>query len=243
MNSISIIRDVVSRIPAILPHLRGRARWIASAHVSSEEYKTADQMQGRIENLVKALYKGTITAASFVDSMAALISRQITLAYREAWNDEGDGGKIPDYLTSASDEAILAQFDFVDQYARDIVDARVDKTPIDPLLSRAALWANRYTENYNNAVALIALQNGGKLEWVEGDTEEKCDKCQALDGIVAYASEWMELGLQPQNAPNEHLKPSGDKTGCSGWHCSCGLLSTDKRRTKNAMEKIRGIIR
>lgn len=234
MNSISIIRDVVSRIPAILPHLRGRARWIASAHVSSEEYKTADQMQGRIENLVKALYKGTITAASFVDSMAALISRQITLAYREAWNDEGDGGKIPDYLTSASDEAILAQFDFVDQYARDIVDASVDKTPIDPLLSRAALWANRYTENYNNAVALIALQNGGKLEWVYGDTDH-CETCQSLNGIVAFASEWNEIGVKPQTAPNDMLE-------CGGWKCQCYLEPTDKRRTKNAMEKIRGII-
>lgn len=235
MNSISIIRDVVSRIPAILPHLRGRARWIASAHVSSEEYKTADQMQGRIENLVKALYKGTITAASFVDSMAALISRQITLAYREAWNDEGDGGKIPDYLTSASDEAILAQFDFVDQYARDIVDASVDKTPIDPLLSRAALWANRYTENYNNAVALIALQNGGKLEWVYGDTDH-CETCQSLNGIVAFASEWNEIGVKPQTAPNDMLE-------CGGWKCQCYLEPTDKRRTKNAVEKIRVIIR
>ena len=235
MNSISIIRDVVSRIPAVLPHLRGRARWIASAYVGGEEYKTADQMQGRIENLVKALYKGTITAASFVDSMAALISRQITLAYREAWNDEGDGGKIPDYLTSASDEAILAQFDFVDQYARDIVDASVDKTPIDPLLSRAALWANRYTENYNNAVALIALQNGGKLEWVYGDTDH-CETCQSLNGIVAFASEWNEIGVKPQTAPNDMLE-------CGGWKCQCYLEPTDKRRTKNAVEKIRVIIR
>jgi len=192
-------------------------------------------MQGRIENLVKALYKGTITAASFVDSMAALISRQITLAYREAWNDEGDGGKIPDYLTSASDEAILAQFDFVDQYARDIVDASVDKTPIDPLLSRAALWANRYTENYNNAVALIALQNGGKLEWVYGDTDH-CETCQSLNGIVAFASEWNEIGVKPQTAPNDMLE-------CGGWKCQCYLEPTDKRRTKNAVEKIRVIIR
>lgn len=235
MNSITIIKSVISRIPAVLPHLRGRARWIASAHVGAEEYKTADQMQGRIENLVKALYKGTITAAAFVDSMAALISRQITLAYREAWNDEGDGGKIPDYLTSASDEAILAQFDFVDQYARDIVDASIDKTPIDPLLSRAALWANRYTENYNNAVALIALQNGGKLEWVYGDTDH-CETCQSLNGIVAFASEWNEIGVKPQTAPNDMLE-------CGGWKCQCYLEPTDKRRTKNAVEKIRVIIR
>ena len=197
-----------------------------------EYFKTAEQFDSRLTNLVKALYKGTISASSFVDSLAALISRQITLAHREAWTDEGDGGNFPDYLTASIDEFASAQFAFVDQYARDIVDAAIDNAPIDPLLARVQLWANRYNEAYNKAVLLISSQNGGKLEWVLGATEEHCASCSALNGIVAYATEWAEAGVQPQNAPN-------DKLECDGWHCDCGLSSTDKRRTKNALERIK----
>lgn len=236
MNNIQVIKSVINKFPAVIPYLRGRARWVAFAF--GEAVKTEEQFDARLTNLVKALYKGTISAGSFVDSLAALISRQITLAYREAWKEEGDGWDIPEYLIASADEFIVGQFDYVDQYARDIVDAAIDKTPIDPLLARVELWAKRYTEAYNTAVLLITQNNGGKMEWVLGATEEHCDKCAALNGIVAYASEWEESGVKPQSAPNENLKPSDDKTGCSGWRCDCRLEPTDKRRTRGAVEKI-----
>lgn len=193
-------------------------------------YKTAEQFESRLTNLVKALYNDTIKAPEFVDALGALIARQITLAYREAWNDEG-GGQFPDYLTAASEAAILAQFDFVDQFARDIVDARIDKTPIDGLLARVPLWANRYNEAYNDAVMLITKEAGGNLEWVLGETEQHCSTCANLNGIVARASEWEALNVKPQNSPN-------DKIECGGWRCDCTLTPTDKRRTPGAYGRI-----
>lgn len=187
-------------------------------------------MQRRITSLVRSLYNETITAPQFVDSMAALISRQITLAYRAAWKDEGTGGAMPDYLATASEDAILYQFDFVDKFARDIVDARIDEKPIDGLLARVPLWANRYDESYNAAMLLISEQSGGKLVWVYGDTDH-CETCMGLNGIVAYASEWSEAGVQPQNAPNDSLE-------CGGWRCQCRLEPTTARRTPKAIDKI-----
>lgn len=195
-----------------------------------EYYKTAEQFEARLSNLVEALYKETITAPQFVDGLGALISRQITLAYREAWRDEGDG-QYPDYLTAASEAAILIQFDFVDQFARDIVDARIDEKPIDGLLSRVPLWANRYNEAYNEAVMLISQKNGGKLEWVLGETEQHCTTCSNLNGIVAYAKEWEALNVKPQNAPNNKIE-------CGGWRCDCSLSPTTKRRTPGAYGRI-----
>lgn len=197
---------------------------------SFEYFKTAEQFDNRLTQLVKALYNGKITEAQFVDSMAALISRQLTLAYREAWKDEGQG-QFPDYLIESSQAAILAQYDYVDSYAADIVQAAKDKTPIDGLLSRVPLWSNRYNEAYTEAIMLISEKNGGKLEWVLGATEEHCTTCSNLNGIVAYASEWQILNVKPQNAPNGKIE-------CGGWHCDCELKPTDKRRTAGAYGRI-----
>lgn len=227
MNKATVIRDVVRRVPAVLPHLTGKARYIAAAFSADE--KTAEQFDSRLTSLVKALYKGTIAAPEFVDALAALISRQITLAYRDAWKDEGEG-EYPEYLSEAADAAIVAQFDYVDQFARDIVDARIDEKPVDGLLSRVPLWANRYTENYNEGVRLIAMNNGGKLEWIYGDTDH-CNTCRNLHGIVAYAKEWDALNVKPQGAPNSKLE-------CEGWRCQCQLVPTDKKRTAGAYGRI-----
>lgn len=232
MNRIQIIRAAVKLIPAVLPHLKARARWIA---LTGQADKSAEQFDSRLTNLVKALYKNTIGAQSFIDSLAALIARQITLAFREAWSDEGDGGKFPEYLSEALDDFVVDQFSYVDQYARDIVDAAIDEQPIDGLLARVALWSNRYTEAYNLAVSLIVKNMGGKLIWELGATEQHCATCAALNGIVALASEWDELGVHPQSAPNENLE-------CGGWRCDCKLSPTDKRRSKNAKQRIAVIV-
>jgi hypothetical protein len=198
------------------------------------EYKTVDYMQSQIEGLVKGVYTGAV-GGGFIDVMANLISGQLTQAYRQAFEDEGfSDSSLPDYLAASLEEMILNQYDYVDQYYRDIVDARVDGTPIQPLLARAALWANRWTEAYNEAVRLITLNGGGNLEWIFGDTDH-CDTCQSLNGLVARASEWDALGVKPQSAPNNKLQ-------CQGWRCQCTLSPTDKRRSPNAYGRIEEIL-
>ena len=185
-------------------------------------------MEKRVANLVNALYRDTIDIGSFIDSMAALISRQITLAYNAAWVDDGNELPIPAYLVSGRDNMILSQFMFVDGYMQDIINARLLGNSVNPLLSRAALWANRYNEAYNNALAAIALQMGGKLKWVLGATEQHCTTCAALDGIVDYATEWQIRNLKPQAAPNGALQ-------CGGWLCDCMLQPTTERRTRGGL--------
>lgn len=227
---VKAITTAVKHYPAVIPYLQGRARFVAFA---LGDWKTEEQFDARLTNLVKALYNGTITAPDFVDSLAALIGRQITLAFREAWKDEGEG-EFPDYLTEASEAFILGQYDFVDGFARDIVDARIDGGDIAPLLARVPLWSNRYNEAYNEAIALITKENGGNLEWVYGDTEH-CPECLALNGIVMSASDWDTLGVRPQSAPNEKLT-------CGGWRCQCQLIPTDKRRSPGAYGRVEEIL-
>lgn len=227
---IQSVKAIARRYPAVVPHLSGRALWLALASTRGGEYKTYDYFLQQVERLVRDVYNGLI-GGQFIDIMANLLQGQINQAYSIAWQNEGGDGMLPDYLAAAAEQDILYQYDFVDQYYRDIVDARVDGTPIDPLLARAALWANRYNESYNRAVELITRETGGRLVWRLGATEEHCTTCAALNGIVAFAREWQELDVHPQNAPNALLE-------CGGWRCDCTLEQTDKRRSPNAYTSI-----
>lgn len=232
MKLIEHIRAVVREVPSVKPLLSDASRF---ALYEPMEYKTYEYMLRQIVGLVNSLYAGII-GGDFIDVMANVISGQLSQAYQQAWIDDGHTGEaLPEYLQTSLTEMVVGQYSFVDQYYRDIVNARIDNTPIAPLLSRAELWADRYNTAYQSAVTLIAKQNGAKSEWIEGDTNKKCDTCLALDGIVMYASEWEALGLHPKNPPNS-------KIDCGGWRCGCRLEPTDKRRSPNAYGRVEEIL-
>jgi hypothetical protein len=217
MKLLDIARAAVKAVPQVIPYL-------------NTAYKTQEYFLARIEGLVSGLYSGNV-GGEFIDVFANLISGQLLDAYERAYADEGYTDALPEYLQTSYQATVSNQYGFVDQFYRDTIDARIDKTGIDPLLSRAQLWAQRWTESYNEAVRLITLDGGGNLVWVEGDTMNKCSTCLALDGIVASAKEWDQLGVKPQNAPNHKLE-------CLGWKCECSLQSTDKRRSRDAYGRI-----
>lgn len=237
MKRIDIIIKAVDTVPAVLPHLGNRARYIY--HVTKPEYKTADYMLRQVEGLVNGVYSGNI-GGQFIDIMANLISGQLTQAYRQAYEDAGYTGEVlPKFLSTSLEVMILNQYDFVDQYYRDIIDARVDGTPIDPLLSRAQMWGNQWNTAYREAERLILMDGGGNLEWVKGATEQGCDTCANLDGIVMSAKEWEMLGVHPRGYPNSKLECEG---GGPANNCDCSLVPTDKRRSPNAYGRVEEII-
>jgi hypothetical protein len=225
---ISALLKTVKAHPEVLPYLSNKARYVL--HARDGEYKTYDFFLANLQRLIRSVYVGLV-GGEFIDIFASLIQGQITQAYEQAWIDDGNSLPAPQSLMDAAQAKILAQFDHVDQFFRDIIDARVDNTPIDPLLARAQLWANRYNEGYNDAQAKIALLMGGKLVWRLGATEEHCDTCSKLDGMVDYAVEWDRTGLRPQNATNNALT-------CGGWRCDCSLLPTDARRSYGGLAKL-----
>jgi len=235
---IKIIQTIAKRYPQVIPYLKGKARFVACADSLPEwaDYftKTVEFFQKTLERLIISVYNNQV-GGEFIDILANLISGQLKQAVDKAWQDEGGEGATPSYLQELAMEATVKQFVHVDKLYRDIVDARVDETPIDPLLSRVALWANRWTETYNAAVALIVAQRGGNLVWKLGHTEEHCATCNALNGIVAGAVEWQALDIHPQNAPNNKLE-------CGGWRCGCTLTPTKAKRTPRAYELISAAI-
>lgn len=222
----SVIHYVAKSHPDIIPLLAGRARWVAEA-TRPQAYKSQEFFLAAIIRMVRNVYYG-ILGGDFIDVMANLISGQITDAYQQAWMDDGGYLPVPPYLDQAIQNDVLIQYDYVDRYYRDIVDARVDKTPLEPLLARAQLWANQWNASYNNALLVMRAENGGNLVWVEGDTKDKCQTCLSLNGIVASAADWIASGYQPQ----------GGMLDCGGWNCQCALEPTDQRRSRNFRQRL-----
>lgn len=229
---IELLRQSIKQYPAVVPFLMGRARWFAysvGGHKVAGDYpiKTYDYFLTVLERLIRSVYSGLL-GGEFIDIMANLVQGQLMQAYEQAWLDEGNLLPLPDFLREAAEAKILGQFDYVDQFFRDIVDAKIDGTSIEPLIARAKLWANRFNEAMNEAKMLIAAELGEKLVWRLGQTEEHCDTCTKLDGVVDYAREWESRGLHPQGAPNSALT-------CNGWNCDCSLTPTDARRSRGGL--------
>ena len=198
--------------------------------------KTYNEFRSRLWRAMLRLFHGG-RDANFLGSFVRSIDQQLT----EAWNEgAADMGVQPDEM-SDDDIAILeaivnSENDFVNNLADDIQGARESGVSEEQFVSgfgaRCNLWANRYTETVNRA----RMQFGAKvrLMWQEGATEDKCETCKKLDGIVAFGYEWEEAGFHPQMPPNDMLE-------CEGWNCQCTLEPTTRRRTPRALDKLTSI--
>ena len=246
---IQAVKVIVKKHPSLLPHLKGRARWIACL---PEVYtEPADKTEGafyrQIYNRIQDLYNGNLDTSGFLDAVSELVQQQLTRAFRQALRDNEmdpdlvnqDGEGFKDELEAM----ILSEYDYVDRLAADVLQAAKDGADVSTFQARAELWSKRYADAYNQAQVIITRQMGGKLEWQEGDTEKKCPFCRALNGIVLYAKEWQSLGVRPQSPPNPMLTGERDgERGCSGWLCDCHMIPTDKRKTPNGFQMVMDIV-
>lgn len=189
----------------------------------------------QISSAVAGLYNGDMSAAEFVTLFSEIIPTQLRKAWAEGMR-ENDLDPVDDMLPEweAQLEAmILNEFEFVDRFAAVIVDARKDPEALRGLLARGDLWANRYNDVLNEA-AIRTAKEGTRYVWILGATEEHCQTCAALNGIVAFAREWEQARFRPQEPPNDLLE-------CGGWRCDCSLVQTTQRRTPKAFDKLLGI--
>lgn len=234
-----IIKEIIGRFPSIVPYLKGRAYGIAL----SESIKTYEYYLSTLTRMVRNLYNGYTTENEFVSILESLITGQ----FRKAWYEGMTQNELkPKDMTEAwqseLDGLITYEFQFIADFAKAITDAKKNETGLDGLLTRAELWANRYNEVVSHA-ALATAKNKQRMIWKLGATEKHCPYCKDLHNIVAYAEEWEQLGVMPQNAPNPALtgERNGEK-GCEGWHCDCSLSPTDQRRSPNAFDTIFNIV-
>jgi len=228
MNKQTIITQALDAYPEVMPYL---------ADGLLDAVKTEQGYFRQLWNRIREYYSGELAQGQFLDSLANLVQDQITRAWRQALRQENlDPALVSSQFAQPIETMILSEFDHIDGLAADIATAKETEQGAERFRSRAEIWAKRYPDAVNRATLAIAEQMGGKLVWRLGATEEHCETCAALNGIVAYAADWREAGVQPQSPPNTQLE-------CGGWQCDCKLERTEARRTRGAVDKIMGAIR
>lgn len=179
-----------------------------------------------LSKAVRDLYNGAIDEGEFIDIQIRLTEEQLARAWRGGARDVGIEPEDMSEEDIAELQGIIdREQEYILNFAADILDARQEKKSIDALLFRASLWAERFTDVYNQA----KIYFGGKIRlvWNLGyGVENHCPICPRLNGIVAFAEEWEEADIHPQ------------------FHhgCECTVDPTEERRTPNALDKIRAIV-
>lgn len=197
-------------------------------------FKTLDYFVRVLNTWVYDLWSGDATQDEFIDRLADLIDQQLTRAWNEGMRENGldpNTDTLPEWEQELQD-IIANEYTYVDGFAADIVAGRGGS--VAQFQARAQIWGNRYRDIVNRA-KLITASKGAKMKWVYNPDKEHCDTCSALNGIVAFASEWEALNVHPQSPPNLALD-------CGGWRCGCSLQSTQQRRTAKAFDVILNIV-
>mgnify|MGYP001166002308 FL=1 len=185
------------------------------------------QYQGVIERIASDLYGENITYSEAERDFMTEIEKQFTAAWQDGMMDVGvNAEEMTQAEKQELDSAIIKERGFVTGFLSDIEQARLNGKPLDPFISRAALWANRYAQIRTQAK--IEAAKNQPLEWILGETEKHCPSCAKLAGIVKRAQFWRDAGVEPKNAPNSKLD-------CGGWRCDCRLDPTEKPITRGPL--------
>jgi hypothetical protein len=197
-------------------------------------YKSIETYDRQLWSYALDLYR-TGDGGVFLDKFIAAIANQLTRAWNEGAREVGvDPKEMTDDDRAELKAIIDGEYDQIIKLAEAIMESRsgtLDEFR-QKFRSRIDLWVNRYTD----VIGRARVYFGGKtrLKWTLGKTEEHCETCATLNGIVAFASEWELAGIKPQSPPNSML-------ACSGWNCDCSLDVTDRRRSPNALDTLMNI--
>ena len=102
---------------------------------------------------------------------------------------------------------------------------------LGPLMTRAAMWANRFPDVENQARQMA--KNDPVLEWVWNPQKEHCGDCEKLNGRVKRASTWRRYSVRPQSPELE----------CKGFLCGCQLMPSTKPLSKGPLPRLAGASR
>lgn len=205
--------------------------------------KTAEMFDRQLWSYSLELFRGEVTDSEFETDFISAIENQLT----RAWNEGADevGVSIEDMTEDdlgMLQGLITDEIGYLTGLAVDIIDIIDETQGMDEkdalnefrsqFRSRIDIWASKYDEMVNRA----KIHFGGKtrMVWRLGATEEHCNSCSALNGIVAYAEEWDKSGVTPGESGSSVLE-------CGGWRCDCRLEETDERRSPGALSRIMDI--
>ena len=219
MNLIDLLADVVDTVPEVKAHLKSE---------TLEALKNANTYGRQLWKYCLDLYR-TGDGGAFLTLFIDAIKNQLT----RAWNDGArEVGVEPEEMTDIDLNELKAIIDSEYDHVIDLGEAIIASrggTLVEfrqQFRNRVDMWVNRYEDVANRARVYFGGRQ--RIIWVLGETEEHCETCARLNGIVAFAYEWEQSGIRPQSPPNPILT-------CGGWQCDCTLEPTDKRRSPDAL--------
>jgi len=219
------LNRAIELVPEVKAHLTDKAL---------ELLKSIETYNRQLWSYALELYR-TGDGGVFLDQFVTAIANQLTRAWNEGAREVGVDPKEMTDDDKAELKAIIdSEYDQIIKLAEAILESRsgtLDEFR-QAFRNRIDLWVNRYTD----VIGRARVYFGGKtrLKWTLGKTEQHCDSCLALDGIVAFAYEWELAGIKPKAPPNAMLS-------CGGWECDCSLEVTEQRRSPNAMTTLMNI--
>lgn len=201
-------------------------------------FKDAAAYERQLTNNVHALYSRAMSRRGFISDTGAIIERQLT----EAWKTGADEMMVLPEDMLPEDDAYLKKIidgekSYLDGLADAVQDAAGNREGWEKFNARIRMWVNRILDVENQARMYFGQLQ--KLVWHLGPTEEHCHTgdrpggigCSELNGIVAFARDWLAVGIKPQ----------GNMLSCGGHQCLCTCTPTSERRTRGGLQRLRAL--
>ena len=155
--------------------------------------KSLDQLMTAITNDVHSLYSRAMGRRDFVRDMTGVITNQLN----EAWKTGADEMMVlPEDMTDEDKAYIQGIVDnevsYLSGLADDVQQAQSDQAGWEQFETRLDIWGNRYNDVINQARLYFGQQE--RLVWNLGATEQHCESCAALNGIVAFGGAHPGMG-------------------------------------------------
>ncbi|RPJ24235.1 MAG: hypothetical protein EHM35_16535 [Planctomycetaceae bacterium] len=179
-------------------------------------------------SIVRGMWSGALSYEQAFDAAMTNISRGLTQAWYEGAKEVGI---LPADLTPeeriALEQAKNSEMQYINGFLEHIeANSKANKGKLQPLFTRAEMWANRYNDVRNQAK--LEANTDPKLEWqlnVVRGAVEHCSSCAKVAGKIKRASTWAHSPWKPQARGLE----------CKGFLCACGLVPTDKPLTRGRL--------
>lgn len=182
-----------------------------------------------LKNLVNQYRAGKIDKLTFKRLMRNEIEKQFELAWRA-------GARVvkadpnTDEAYAELERLIEEELTFVQQFADSVEATKKEKAiTLEDIRRRVGLWANRFLEIKNRAMAWLGMDI--RLKWKHTKSlrdHEACTDCLVLDGWVLSANEWKRLGVFPQDR----------RLQCKGYKCDCELVVTTEAITRDTFPQL-----
>jgi hypothetical protein len=212
---LDILKTVITRFPAVVPHLSHNTRILAGikASMDSINKKYHDAITGSLVDYFEGGGSVTAPRSRFQRAMVEAFGAAFDAGYIDGGGELPFDGEALQWFNARVDE----EAGHIDSVFQDAKDLRKDKEfdYFTWAIARADMYTSALAAIYNAAVMFADARL--MLTWNLGNTEKHCKTCSKLDGQRHKAAWYLSRNYIPR-------KP-GAAMDCSGYNCDCSLTN------------------